>query len=71
MDYMIWAGAVLAAIGIAALIWCILQAVAAKRAGLQGEAMTAALRRVVVINMAALAVSGLGLMLVVVGVILS
>lgn len=71
MDYMIWAGAVLAVIGIAALIWCILQAVAAKRAGLQGEAMTAALRRVVVINMAALAVSGLGLMLVVVGVILS
>jgi hypothetical protein len=71
MDYMIWAGAVLAAIGIVALIWCILQAVAAKRAGLQGEAMTAALRRVVVINMAALAVSGLGLMLVVVGVILS
>lgn len=71
MDYMIWAGAVLAAMGIAALIWCILQALAAKRAGLQGEAMTAALRRVVVINMAALAVSGLGLMLVVVGVILS
>ena len=71
MDYMIWAGAVLAVIGIAALIWCILQAVAAKRAGLQGEAMTAALRRVVVINMAALAVSGLGLMLVVVGMILS
>lgn len=71
MDYLIWIGAALAAIGIVGLVWCILQAVTAKRAGLQGEAMTAALRRVVVINMAALAVSGLGLMLVVVGVILS
>ena len=70
MTNLIWIGAALALIGVAGLIWCVLLAVRAKREGLTGPAMQARLQRVVAWNMGALAVSGLGLMLVVVGVIL-
>ena len=71
MVVVIWIGAALTLLGLAGLIWCILLALRAKRADLQDAAMKAALQRVVVINMAALALSGLGLMLVVIGVILA
>ena len=71
MVVVIWIGAALTLLGLAGLIWCILLALRAKRADLQDVAMKAALQRVVVINMAALALSGLGLMLVVIGVILA
>lgn len=70
MEYVIWSGAALTLIGVIGLVWCIAKAIQAKRAGLTGEAMAEALRRVTLLNMAALAVSGLGLMLVVVGVVL-
>ena len=70
MTNLIWIGAALALIGVAGLIWCVLLAMRAKREGLTGPAMQARLQRVVAWNMGALAVSGLGLMLVVVGVIL-
>ena len=70
MTIMIWAGAALAMIGVVGLIWCILLALRAKREGLTGPAMQARLQRVVAWNMGALAISGLGLMLVVIGVIL-
>jgi hypothetical protein len=71
MTMMIWAGAILALIGVIGLIYCIVLALRAKREGLSGAAMQARLQRVVVWNMGALAISGLGLMLVVVGVILA
>ena len=71
MVVVIWIGAALTLLGLAGLIWCILLALRAKRADLHDAAMKAALQRVVVINMAALALSGLGLMLVVIGVILA
>jgi hypothetical protein len=71
MTVMIWAGAILALIGVIGLIYCIVLALRAKREGLSGAAMQARLQRVVVWNMGALAISGLGLMLVVVGVILA
>lgn len=71
MAFVIWAGAALTLIGVAALIWCVLMALRARREGLTGAAMQARLQRVVAWNVAALAVSGIGLMLVVVGVILS
>lgn len=68
MDWLIWIGAALTLLGVAGLIWCIVLAMRAKRAGLPDAEMRAALQRVVVLNMAALAVSGLGLMCVVFGV---
>jgi hypothetical protein len=71
MTMLIWAGAALALIGVAGLIYCVVLAMRARREGLTGPAMQARLQRVVAWNMGALAVSGLGLMLVVVGVILS
>ena len=71
MTMLIWIGAALALLGVAGLIYCVLLAMRAKREGLTGPAMQARLQRVVAWNMAALAVSGLGLMLVVVGVILA
>lgn len=67
---MIWAGAALTMAGIAGLVACIVMAARARAEGLTGPAMQARLRRVVAWNAGALAVSGLGLMLVVVGVIL-
>ncbi len=70
MDYLIWTGAALTLVGVIGLVWCIRLAMRARSAGLSGEAMAAVLRRVTVYNLAALAISGIGLMLVVVGVIL-
>jgi hypothetical protein len=71
MQALIWAGAVLTLIGVAGLGYCIRRALLARRAGLDDVAMRAELQRVVVINMAALGVSALGLAAVVAGVILS
>ncbi len=71
MDWMIWIGAAMTLAGVAGLAWCILQAVRAKARGLDDAAMRAALQRVVAVNVGALAVSALGLMMVVVGVLLA
>ena len=71
MALVIWIGAVLTLAGVAGLVWCIVLALKAKRSGLADAAMKAALQRVVALNLGALALSGLGLMLVVVGVILA
>lgn len=71
MEYMIWIGSALTVLGLLGLLWCIVTVVQKRRAGLAEADMRAALQKVVVLNMAALAVSFLGLMLVVVGVILA
>ena len=71
MDWMIGIGAALTLLGVAGLVWCIVLAMRAKKSGLPDEAMRAALQRVVVLNMAALALSGIGLMCVVFGVIVA
>lgn len=69
-DGVIWAGAALTLVGLAALVWCILTVMRARRAGLEDEAMRARLRRVLAVNMGALAVSTIGLMMVVLGIFL-
>ncbi|TXI04516.1 MAG: hypothetical protein E6Q73_03035 [Pseudorhodobacter sp.] len=68
MEWLIWIGAALTLAGVAGLVWCIVLAMRAKRAGLPDAEMRAVLQRVVILNMAALAVSGIGLMCVVFGV---
>lgn len=70
MQMLIPAGSVISLLGVAGLIYCVLQAWRARKAGHDEAAMRAELRRVVMINMAALAVSALGLMLVVLGILL-
>ncbi|RCW84176.1 hypothetical protein [Paracoccus lutimaris] len=69
-DGLIWGGTALTMLGLAALLWCIVTAARAKRQNLDDEAMRAVMRRVVVVNMAALAGSVFGLMFVVLGIML-
>lgn len=70
MDWLIWAGAAVTLLGLAGLVWCIVRVAAARRAGLPDADLRARLRQVVALNLAALLVSALGLMLVVVGIVL-
>jgi len=70
-DILIWTGTVISLAGIAGLLWCVRSALKARREQLEGEAMKARLQRVVYMNMGALFVSAIGLMLVVLGVMLS
>ncbi|MFN5997164.1 MAG: hypothetical protein ACK47C_00535 [Paracoccaceae bacterium] len=70
MQGLIWAGAALTMVGLAGLVYCILRAARAKRAGLDDAAMRAELQRVVTINLAAVGLSALGLAAVVAGILL-
>lgn len=70
MQAMIWAGAALTVAGLAGLVYCIMRATKAKRLGLDDAAMRAEMQRVVMINLAAVGVSGLGLAVVVMGIVL-
>ena len=70
MPVMVWVGTALSLAGIAGLFWCILLVRRARRAGLDEAAMRARLQRIVAVNLGALAVSALGLMLVVAGIVL-
>jgi hypothetical protein len=71
MQGLVWAGALVSLIGVAGLVYCVMRALRVRRSGMSDEAMRAALQQVVVVNMGALAVSALGLMLVVLGIFLS
>jgi len=71
MGYVIWGGAGLTLLGVLGLMWCIVLAVRARRSGLPDDQVRASLQRVVALNLGALAVSFLGLMAVVAGIMLS
>jgi hypothetical protein len=71
MEMIVWTGAALTLVGLGMLVWCIVSVAKAKRAGLPEEALKARLQRIVALNMGALAVSGLGLTAVIVGIMLS
>jgi len=70
MANLIWIGAVVSLLGVLGLVWCIIYVLRLRRAGLNEEMMRARMQRAVIINFAALAVSTLGLMMVVVGIFL-
>ena len=70
MDTLIWIGAVFTLIGVAGLGWCILTAWKARREGLDDQAMKDRLQKVVAMNLAALAISSIGLMMVILGIFL-
>jgi len=70
MSFLIPIGATLSLAGVVGLMWCVVQAVQARRAGLADAALRARLQRLVVVNLVALGVSALGLMLVVIGILL-
>ena len=71
METLIWIGAAVTLIGLAGLIYCILKVQGARKKGLDDDALKAELQKVVAINLGALGLSAIGLMMVVVGILLS
>ena len=67
MTGLVVGGAVVTLAGLAGIVWCIVETLRARRAGLEDAALRARMQRVVVVNLAALMLSVLGLMLVVLG----
>jgi hypothetical protein len=70
MDWLISIGTLFTLAGVAALIWCVIDAMRARRAGLTDDQLRARLQRVVTVNIAALGASALGLAMVVAGIVL-
>lgn len=70
MEILIWTGTLVSLLGLAGLVWCIVKVARARRAGLQDDALRDAVRSVVPINMAALFLSVIGLMMVILGIFL-
>ena len=70
MSWMIWPGAVVALLGVMGLAYCIVAAAKARRENLDSRQMQARLQALVAMNMGALAVSSIGLMMVVIGILL-
>lgn len=71
MDWLIIIGTVIALVGLAGLVISAVRVIRARRAGLEDDALKEAVRGAMVLNMGAFALSALGLMMVVVGVILA
>ena len=70
MENLIWIGALITVVGLIGLIWCIVSVARARKSGLDDAAMKERLQKVVAVNMAALFLSAIGLMMVVVGILL-
>lgn len=68
MDWLIWIGTALSLGGVIGLLRCIQLAMRARKAGLEQAAMRARLQQIVAFNLAALGVSVLGLMMVILGI---
>ncbi|MDP3340068.1 hypothetical protein [Frigidibacter sp.] len=71
MENLIWIGAAVSAAGLVGIVWCIVAVSRARRAGLEDKALRLRLKKAVTMNLAALMVSMLGLMLVVLGIVLA
>ena len=70
MGAVVLGGVAVTLAGLAGSVWCIVETVRARRAGLDDAALRARMQRVVVINLAALMLSVLGLMVVILGLVL-
>lgn len=70
MDWLIWPGAVVVFIGMIGLGYCIGAAAKARSENLDSTQMKARLQWLVALNMGALALSAIGLMMVVIGILL-
>lgn len=57
--------------GVALLVWCMIQVFKAKRAELPEDELRVVLQQTVVRNLAALCISAIGLMFVVLGIVFS
>jgi hypothetical protein len=70
MDLLIWIGSILSILGLIGLLWCIKTVIKAKKLADSDEELRASLQKVVPLNMAALFLSAIGLMLVILGIML-
>lgn len=71
MEWIIWLGAAMTVIGVLMLVYCIVIAVRTRKSELPEEQMKAKLQKVVTLNLGALAISALGLMAVIFGIVLA
>ncbi|SDX12812.1 hypothetical protein SAMN05444336_103380 [Albimonas donghaensis] len=71
MAILVWIGAITAVAGLIGLFWCIRQAMSLRGAATDPEEVRRILRRVQLVNFAAVGVAFFGLAMVAVGVILS
>jgi len=71
VDWLIIIGTLIALAGLIGLVVSAIRVIRARRAGLDDDALKDAVRSAMLLNMGAFALSALGLMMVVVGVILA
>lgn len=70
MEMLIWSGATVSAAGLLGLVLSIVRVQRARKAGLQDDALRAAVQKVLPLNLGALFLSVVGLMMVIVGILL-
>ncbi|RCL82327.1 MAG: hypothetical protein DBW66_02055 [Rhodobacteraceae bacterium] len=70
MEILIWIGSILSILGLIGLLWCIKTVIKAKKLADSDEELRTSLQKVVPLNMAALFLSAIGLMLVILGIML-
>jgi uncharacterized alpha/beta hydrolase family protein len=70
MEILIWIGSILSILGLVGLFWCIKTVLKAKKNATSDEQLRDSLQKIVPLNMAALFLSAIGLMLVILGIIL-
>ena len=70
MEILIWIGSILSILGLIGLFWCIKTVLTAKKNATSDEQLRDSLQKIVPLNMAALFLSAIGLMIVVLGIIL-
>lgn len=68
MGWLIWTGAAVSGLGLCGLLWTIVVVARARRSTRDDTAMRAVVQRMIPVNMAALMLSVLGLMAVIVGI---
>ncbi len=70
MDGLIWSGAAVSCLGLVGLVVSIIRVNRARKAGLDDEALRAAVQKVLPLNLGALFLSVIGLMMVILGIFL-
>ncbi|GHC57706.1 hypothetical protein [Neogemmobacter tilapiae] len=70
MQILIWGGTALTLLGVALLFFCVLQVARARRTATSDEELRLRMQKAVALNLAALGLSVLGLMIVVLGIFL-
>ncbi len=70
MQFLIWSGAVITLLGVTGLLFVGVKVASARRETSDDEALKARIQKLLPINLAALFISAIGLMMVVIGIVL-